>query len=224
MNRTIVDSLSRAIAGAVIDLDEEQRRIAVALYELLADGDPVTTDELAERSGAALTTVGARLSAWPGVFRDGDGRVIGFWGLALPEMAHRFQAEGGKPLYSWCALDPLLIVPVINRSAKVESKDPVTGSAITMTVTPEGIHDLVPASAVMSFVQPDGPFDQSVIETFCNYVHNFASLESGQRWASTHEGIVLLPTLEAFEVGLRAWAGFRVRPGTSAIDPQLVVP
>ena len=67
---------------------------------------------------------------WPGVFWDEQGRVVGFWGLAIPEMDHRFHAENGKPMYAWCALDPFLIVPVIGRQARVASKDPVTGEPI----------------------------------------------------------------------------------------------
>jgi len=64
--------------------------------------------------------------------------------LAIPEMDHRFHAEGGKPIYAWCALDPFLIVPVIGRAAHVESRDAITGEPITMTVTPDGVEDLSP--------------------------------------------------------------------------------
>ena len=209
MAATTVQELSAAIAAAVIDVDEQGRRIAVALYELLAQGDPVTPAVLAARSGVPEAAVQATLEEWPGVFRDDEGRVVGFWGLAIPEMAHRFQAEGGKPIHAWCALDPFLIVPVIRRPARVESKDPVTGESITMTVTPEGVEDLSPASAVVSFVVPDKPLDHDVIETFCDYVFNFTSRASAERWASEHEGIVLLPVAEAFEVGLRAWSTLR---------------
>lgn len=78
-----------------------------------------------------------------------------------------------------------------------------------MTVTPEGVEDLSPASAIVSFIAPDKPFDYDVIESFCHYVHNFASRESAERWASQRDGIVLLPVSEAFQVGLRAWSKWR---------------
>ena len=201
-----VQQLSEAIAAATIGTDEQGRRIGTAVYDLLAQGNPVTPAEIGTHSLVPEPVVLATLKGWPGVFWDDEDRVVGFWGLAIPEMDHRFQAEGAKPMYAWCALDPFLIVPVIRRQARVESKDPVTGEPITMTVTPHGIKDLSPATAVVSFIAPDKPFDFDVIESFCHYVLNFASRESAERWAAEREGIVLLPAAEAFEVGLRAWS------------------
>lgn len=203
-----VQELADAIAANTVDITAKERRIAVSLYDLLAQGDPVTPGALAVRSGIPEAAVLATLEGWPGVFRDDEGRVVGFWGLAIPEMAHHFRAEGGKRIYAWCALDPFLIVPVIGRSARVESTDPITGEQIKMTVTPEGVEDVSPASAVVSFLVPDKtkPFDQDVILNFCNYVLNFASRESAERWASDREGIAVLPVHDAFEVGLRAWS------------------
>ena len=204
-----VQRLSEAIAAANVYTDEQSRPIAVALYELLAQGEPVSTAAVAAQASVPEAVVLAKLKTWPGVFWDDEGRVVGFWGLAIPEMDIRFQADDGKPISAWCALDPFLIVPVIRRPARVESKDPVTGEPITMTVTPEGIKDLSPASAVVSFIAPDKPFDFDVIESFCNYVLNFASRESAERWASERSGIILLPVSDAFEVGLRAWSTLR---------------
>jgi alkylmercury lyase len=209
-----IQQLADSIGAAVGDLGDEQRGIYVALYGLLTEGEPVTPEMLAARTGLDVDTIGRTLAAMSGLFRDGARRVVGFGGLAIPKMDHKFQAEGGKPIYAWCALDPFLIVPVIGRAAKVESKDPVTGEAVTMTVTPAGLEDLSPAEAVVSLLVPAGPFDDSVIQTFCNHVHNFASLESGQKWASGRFDITLLPTDEAFEVGRRAWSFLR-EPATA---------
>jgi alkylmercury lyase len=203
---TTIQQLSEAIAAATTDIDEQGRRIGIAVYDLLAQGDPVTPAEIAAHAHEPEAAVVATLKGWPGVFWDDHGRVVGFWGLAIPEMDHRFHAENGKPMYAWCALDPFLIVPVIGRPARVESKDPVTSEPITMTVTPRGINDLSPATAVVSFLAPNKPFDFDVIESFCHYVLNFASPESAERWAAQREGIVLLPAAEAFEVGVRAWS------------------
>jgi len=208
---TTVQTLSEAIAAASDLLDDQGRRIATAVIDLLPQGDPVTPAQIAARALVPEEVVLATLKGWPdgSVFWDDEGRVVGSWGLAIPEMPHKFQADGGKPIYAWCALDPFLIVPVIGRSAHVESKDPVTGEPVTMTVTPKGIKDLSPASAVVSFIAPDKPFDSDVIASFCEYVLNFASPESAERWASERKGIILLPAAEAFEVGRRAWSKWR---------------
>ena len=98
---TSVQQLSEAIAAASPDLDERSRHIAVSLYELLVQGDPVTSSELASHSRVPETVVLATLQSWPGVFRDDEGRVVGFWGLAIPKMDHHFQAQGGKPIHAW---------------------------------------------------------------------------------------------------------------------------
>lgn len=207
---TTVQTLSEAIAAASDLLDEQSRRIATAIIDLLAQEDPITPAQIAGHAVVPEEVVLATLKGWPGgVFWDGEGRVVGSWGLAIPEMPHKFQADGGKPIYAWGALDPFLIVPVIRRSARVESKDPVTGESITMTVTPQGLTDVSPASAVVSFIAPTKPFDSDVIQSFCGYVLNFASQESAERWASERSGIVLLPAAEAFEVGRRAWSKWR---------------
>jgi alkylmercury lyase len=102
---------------------------------------------------------------------------------------------------------------VIGRAARTVSQDAVTGETITMTVTPDGIRDLSPGTAVTTLLQPDGPFGHDVVESFCHYVLNFAFRQSAERWAAGRQDIVVLPVAEAFEVGLRAWARLRI-PGT----------
>src|SRR3989442_13588058 len=143
-----VQDLARAIAAATIDIDEQGRRIGIAVYDLLAQGDPITPAEIAAHAHEPEAVVVATRKGWPGGFWDDQGRVVSFWGLAIPEMDHRFHAEHGKPMYAWCALDPFLIVPRIGPPARAASKDPVTGEPITMTVTPRGINGLSPATAV----------------------------------------------------------------------------
>jgi hypothetical protein len=214
---TTVPELAEAIAAAAPGLDEKGRRVAVALYQLLADGDPATAAAVAERAGVTEQEAEASMKAWPGVFHDDKGQVTGFWGLAISQMPHRFHAAGGKPVYAWCALDPFLVVPVIGRPAFVESADPVTGEPVTMTVTPGGVTDLSPATAVTSLLRPDGPFGSDVVESFCYHVFNFASPESAQQWAAGRNDIILLPVADAFEVGLRAWAKLRP-PATDGPD------
>jgi hypothetical protein len=204
----MVHRLADAIVASVVDVDDPGKRIVVALYQLLADGDPVHPSALAASTQLSEHDVLDVLHSWPGVFWDERGRVVGFWGLAIPEMAHAFHVDGGKPMYAWCALDPFLIVPVIRRNARVESRDPVTGETISMTVQPEGITNVSPAGVMVSFIWPTGPFDQNVVQTFCNFVHYFASQQSAEHWAAARDNIVLLPLSEAFEVGRRAWSRF----------------
>lgn len=209
MNRLTVEELADAMSAALRDLTEEEGRVAVALYRTLVEGDPVTRGAIATRTGLPEERVAGILDAWPAVFRDKEGRVIGFWGLAISKMGHRFHVEGSKPIYAWCAIDPFLIVPVLGKSARVESKDPVTGEPVTMTITPDGVRDVSPPTAVLSFLVPQGELGHDVIQTFCHYVLNFATEESGKQWTAEHEGTLLLTPEEGFEIGRRAWRALR---------------
>ncbi len=78
-----------------------------------------------------------------------------------------------------------------------------------MTVTPDEITDASPASVVVSFLVPDKSFDREVIQSFCNFVHFFASTQTAVQWAQGRDEIVIFPVQEAFEVGRRAWRKFR---------------
>lgn len=209
MDRPTVEELAGAMSAAIRDLTEEESRVAVALYRTLAEGDPVAPSAIATRAGVSEERIIKILDAWPAVFRDDDGRVVGFGGLAIPKMGHRFQLEGSKPIHAWCAMDPFLIVPVLGRPARVESADPITGEPVTMTVTPDGVRDVSPPTAVLSFLVPQGELGHDVIQTFCHYVLNFASEESGRQWTADHEGTLLLAPEEGFEIGRRAWRALR---------------
>lgn len=209
MGDEMVKRLTAGLRSACADLSDDEKRIARAVWQGLADGDPVSEEDVADRSGVDAAVVKEALDRWPGVFRDDAARIVGFWGLAIPKMGHRFHAEGGKPIHAWCALDPFLIVPAIGRSARVESRDPVTGETVAMTVTPGGVRDLSHPDGVVSSPMPGKPFDHDVIQTFCHYVLNFASEENGKRWAARHEGTFLLPVADAFEAGRLAWSVLR---------------
>ena len=197
-----VAQLTEAISQAMPTLDETEERIAVTLYRALAEGQPVETSEVAHRSGLSHARVDEVLGAWPGVFRDDDDRIVGFWGLAIPQMSHHFEIDG-IGIHTWCAWDPLFIGPLLGKPGRVESRDPQTGETVSLTVTPDGVEDLSPNGAVVSFLMPDEPWDHDVIQGFCHYVLFFASRESGERWVAEHPGTFLVSVDDAFEVGRR---------------------
>ncbi len=99
------DELDVALAGAAPDLTGDDRRLAVVLYWLLATGEPVTVEAAATAAAMTAPDVERALQSWPAVHRNDQGRVIGFWGLALSEMAHRLRVAGAE-VFAWCAWDP----------------------------------------------------------------------------------------------------------------------
>lgn len=68
-------------------------------------------------------------------------------------------------------------------------------------MTPEGVKEVQPEHAVVSFLLPDGPFGADVVQSFCHFVHFFASRQSAQRWSADHPGTFLLTVDKAFELG-----------------------
>jgi alkylmercury lyase len=199
-----VESVAKALSAAVPTLDPAEQRLALRLYRMLLAGKPVTTADLAARAGMQARLVEAALGRWPGVFRDRKGRIVGFWGLAIRGMPHRFATEAGE-ITTWCALDPMLIAPLVTEAALVESADPVSGEQIRLTVTPGGVHDISPPGAVVSMLAPDGPFGHDIVQSFCHFVHFFASERTAQAWVAAHPGTFLLSLDDAFEVASRSW-------------------
>ena len=63
--------------------------MALALYRLLAQGEPVARERLAEHAGASARDVARVLDEQPGTYCNDDGRVVAFWGLALGGMPHQ---------------------------------------------------------------------------------------------------------------------------------------
>lgn len=197
-----IQELADSIAGAAPDFDLVKERLAVQLYRLLAEGEPVTTEKIAESLDLSTDQVEDILSGWPGVYYDDDHRVVGFWGLAISKLSptHRFEVDG-RALYAWCAWDTLFLPGILGATARIESTCPVTKQKVSLVVGPNGVKEVAPAGAVVSFLMPDRPFDADVVQSFCHFVHFFASEEAGAKWVSEHPGTYLLSLDEAFELG-----------------------
>jgi alkylmercury lyase len=197
-----LEALASAVANAAPDLDEEQQRIALAVYLRLAEGSPAPATEVAERVGLTAERVEELLAAWPGVFRDEGGSVIGFWGLAISRLSpmHRLQVDG-RELFAWCAWDTLFLPGILAATAHVESACPTTGETISLVVSPESVVEASHPGAVVSFLLPERDFDADVIQSFCHFVHFFASSEAGEAWTAEHPGTFVLSLEEAFELG-----------------------
>ena len=197
-----LDDVARAISAADPVFDGEGQRIFVQTFRLLARGEPVSPAEIADAAGIPGELVEERLRSWPYVFWDDQKRVVGFWGMAVRrlEPTHRIEVSG-RTVYGWCAWDTLFITEILGTETLVESADPMTGETVRLTVTPEGVKEVQPEQAMVSFLLPNGPFEADVVKSFCHFVQFFASRQSGQRWSADHPGTFLLSVGEAFELG-----------------------
>lgn len=180
--RVDIEALASRFVEIAPALDEDDKRMSLALYRLLAEGRPVAPSALAIEAELDEPRVRARLESWPGVFFDEQGKVQGYWGLAIPEMNHRFEV-GGRTLYTWCAWDSLFLPEILRRTAAVRSLCPVTGETIRLTVRPDAIVAVNPAETVMSFPRVERmELGADVVTKFCHYVHFFSSREVAEEW------------------------------------------
>jgi alkylmercury lyase len=202
VTNTDIGALAAIVNSANPFLGDDERELAHTIYRLLAEGKPVAPADVARSANTDLDRVQRTLDGWTGVYRDDDGRIIGFWGLALPEMEHRFEVDG-RTLYTWCAWDPLFIAPLLSTTARVTSKCPVTGETITLVVAPDGVREVDPPTAVLSFLKPTPEMKADVIASFCHYVLLFASAEAAEAWIADNPGTFVLDIDDGFELGRR---------------------
>lgn len=128
-----IPELATRLTGAMRRLSDGERQLALSLYRRLADGVPVALDAVAGDVVADESEVAKALERWPGVFFTGDGRVVGFWGLAISETPHRFRVDG-RHLHTWCAWDALFIPELIGRTAEGDSRPPAGGERVRLVV------------------------------------------------------------------------------------------
>ena len=194
-------TLQKAIVSHVdfFTAHAEALRIWLPLWRLLAEGSPVRLSRLARASHRSLDELQAVLPSLD-VRLDQEGNILAS-GLSLVPTAHQFHL-GEQTLYTWCALDTLLLPPLLGRAARVISTCPVTGKEIHLTVTPEATLDLSPADAVISVHLPGEETNLChVQEDICDDGLFFVSRDVAAAWPRLHPQAVLLTVEEAAQLG-----------------------
>ncbi|MCI0432244.1 MAG: hypothetical protein L0271_01150 [Gemmatimonadetes bacterium] len=206
---TDLDRIFAPLSSTLPELTETEQRIGLEVYRQLTRGEPLDPTQVATPLGMAASDVAARLS--DGGLRclvhtDGGRRILGFGGLSVVPMAHRFAIEGAtRPLYTWCAWDGLFLPVILGVRARLESRDPRTGRPVELLVSPNAVEEIAPAATVVSFLLPDAALyhetAREVIGQFCRYIHFFASTESAADWTAEHPGTFILRIEDAFRLG-----------------------
>lgn len=205
-DRTI-DQIWEAATRRFPRFSTDEQRAGITLLRRLADGHPVTAEQLAQSLG--ITTHEAeRMILDSGIssfVHTEDGQVQSAFGLSIVPTGHGFTIDD-RTLWTWCALDALFLPELLATTAEVESKDPETDEPIHLTVSPTAIASSHPDDIVVSLNSPEAWETTSVprlIVTACHFIHFFATRESGQRWASRQRDAVLAPLEDAFIYGRR---------------------
>ena len=179
----------------------DDQHLSLKLYQLLAEGEPVSCSRLARALFRSTDVVSEILSQWPGVYYDESDRIVAFLGLSIKETPHRLRVNG-RTVYTWCAWDTLFIPELLDATVNISSICRASGGEVKLTVSPSGIETVIPGGAVMSFLIPDeNELRKNITASFCHLVYFFRSLEDGEAWLSGQDGIFLLSLEEAFRVG-----------------------
>jgi hypothetical protein len=172
-------------------LDETEQHVGLSgARELLRAGGPLEPARIARVVNLPTSQVEEilRRHAEMGfVYFDNEGRVVGMWAVGGMDAGHSLEVEG-RAAPTWCALDTLLLPIWWDTTARVTSRDALTGARISFSVGPAGIADLEPPAAVVSAYEPDGPVTSDVRASFCQFVNFFESPESAERWAKSQQG------------------------------------
>ena len=204
-------ALLRAAGGDPLPADHA--RTAVATFEHLLAGEPAPVADIARAAGVSADAAERFFAGSRGVYRNDDGDVIGFWGVTVVEMPPHRLVTDGPPVWFWCAWDPVIVAPIVGRPLTLETRDPETGDPVRFTATPDGVRDVSPDTATLSFLRPTGEWNADVIASFCHYVHAFGNEWTARSWTAERDGTFVLSLDDS--VGL-ARDGFIVRFGDAA--------
>jgi alkylmercury lyase len=192
--------------GGLLDYGPDLSRLLVRLMRELAQGHPVSR----ERVDQIIADLGSDPEEAHKLLRevterDTDSNIVGIMGLSLNDTPHRFYVNGTR-MSAWCAEDTLFLPAVLDQTATVESKSPVTRERVRLTVGPQGVEEVDPPDAVVSIVivDPDEANMGSVEAIwgiFCHHIFFFASREEAERWAAGRDDIEIFSVDEAFELG-----------------------
>jgi alkylmercury lyase len=195
-----------------LELLNESMNMQLALLKLLANGRSVSAEQAAA-AGFPIDEVRTLFEklAEHGAEFDANGRLTGM-ALSLNPTPHHFRVKGND-LYAWCALDTIFLPGLLEETAVVHSTDPIDNTPIQLTITPDGVAEYTPETAVLSITVPGvscrtdescGPNTGPQSEA-CSQMHFFHSRETAEIWLKDRPGIAILTVAEAWELAQENW-------------------
>ena len=214
----VIAAWARPVERKLAEDPERARRgsyLTQHLLRLLAEGRPVTAEELAARTDLPLETVTdafQEIKKRGGEFDEED-RIVGN-ALTLNPTTHRFVIND-LTLYTWCSLDAIFLPGLLEETAEVESTCPVTGKRIQLTITPEGVTQHSPAGTVLSIAVPgvscnrETPSDETDrarrARESCQQMYFFHSRAAAEAWIRDYPGVVIFTVEEAWQLAKVHW-------------------
>ena len=131
------------------------------------------------------------------------GDIVAFAGPALRPTPHHFKI-GDRKLHAWCAWDTLFLPTLLNATAVVRSRCPVTDRTIKLVVAPDGVKSSRPEDLHVSFPWLAATDTANITGSFCCDVFFLAGTAAARTWRATHAEGVVLDLRAAYELGCRA--------------------
>lgn len=163
------------------------------LLALALVGQPPTRDQLQEWADDLHIDLDAslhQLAQAELVFLDPAGREItGGVPFAAAPTAHRVRIHDGPTVFANCAVDALGMAAMLGRDVDVQSRDALTGEAVT-AISRAGHWTWQPVDAVV-FVGSSG--QGRLTETCCPVINFFTTGDHARAYQRTHalDGVVL---------------------------------
>src|SRR5215475_10418694 len=133
----------------------EVSRLVIHLLRQIAQGQPVRMGQVQQlASSLDVSNDAADRVIQQMCERNQQGSVVGLLGLSQNDYAHTFQLNRQR-LSTWCALDALFLPILLDQTAEVTVRCPVTRDAIHLTISPKQVERYHPESVVVSMVIPD---------------------------------------------------------------------
>ncbi len=204
MAETEIQDFLSLFPSNLMQLSPAEQSVSMVLYQLLINGKPVSTRDIANKTGLIELEIDKILNRWGSeVLRNDNTDIIGFFGLSLSKTAHILEVEGRK-LYTWCAWDTMFIPALIDKTVKVVSTCPVTKQEINLTISSSGVLSINPERTVVSLIAPDTEkITEDLVGTFCCHIHFFASPEAGNQWVQKNPGTYIVSLDHAYHLGKR---------------------
>ncbi|MCY0929957.1 organomercurial lyase [Streptomyces sp. H27-H1] len=135
-----------------------------------------------------------------GLETDAGGDIVGA-GVSLDAERPYAMELKGQRVTGWCVMD-ILMFPVVfkEESSRVTGRCATTGTPISLTVTPDGVRDLTPASACLTLAPATGA---DIREVFCNRVNFYATTELAEAAVAADPDLAVCSVDEGWTIGKR---------------------
>lgn len=170
---------------------------------LLARGKPVAIDELAAATGVPAGRLKTVLQRSPYAEWSGDGRLEGF-GLTLRPTPHSVRTDGVE-LYVWTAADAFISAVLLERRVRISTSCHVTGVPIRVEVSPSGVLEVEPPTAVVTALASPATHDRLRWLDASRQVF-FRSPQAAWTWIEEKPGYVVLDMHQALEYATQLMA------------------